>query len=234
MKSTYHAGLCLLALTALFIPTMRAAEPKVRIVAIGDSITRGVRPGVKEEETFASLLQEALRKKGIEAEILNVGIGGEQTDQALARLKTAVIDKKPTVVTIMYGTCDSYVEGGKKETRLSAEQYGKNLRRLVKELRAAGIKPILMTPPRWGDKATADGNGDHPNLRLEPYAKVCRAVAAETKTPLVDHFADWSKQAKAGTNISTWMTDECHPNPEGHKVIAKSLLPVVQAALKAK
>ena len=64
--------------------------------------------------------------------------------------------------------------------------------------------------------------------------KVCREVAAETKAPLVDHFAEWSKKAKDGTNLSGWMTDECHPNPEGHKVLAEAILPVLLEAAKGK
>src|SRR2546425_657453 len=94
---------------------IQGGDAKVRIVALGDSITRGVRPGVKAEETFAFLLQKGLQKERIPAEVINAGIGGERTDQALMRLGSAVIDRKPQVVTIMYGTNDSYVDQGKKE-----------------------------------------------------------------------------------------------------------------------
>jgi lysophospholipase L1-like esterase len=217
----------------LFAPISKAESPKLKVITLGDSITRGERPGVRANETFAARLQAALRKDAIDAEALNVGIGGERTDQALRRLKAAVIDQKPAVVTIMYGTNDSYVDRGKEEPRLSAEQYGANLRQLVKELRQAGIVPILMTPPRWGE-AARNGKGENPNGLLEAYVKVCREVAAETKTPLVDHFAHWTKQAKAGTDIAKWTTDGCHPNPEGHRIIVETMLPVVVESLKRK
>jgi lysophospholipase L1-like esterase len=69
---------------------------------------------------------------------------------------------RPAVVTIMHGTNDSYVDPGKEQPRLSAEQYGANLRRIIKELRQAGITPVLMTPPRWGD-AARNGKGENPN-----------------------------------------------------------------------
>lgn len=219
------AGLLLCA------PIGKAEGPKVKVVTLGDSITRGARPGVKADETFAAGLQVALRKNAIDAEVVNVGIGGERTDQALKRLKAAVIEQKPAVVTIMYGTNDSYVDRGKKEPRLSAEQYGTNLRQLVKELRQAGIMPILMTPPRWGD-AARNGKGENPNGLLETYVKVCREIAAETKTPFVDHFAHWTKQAKAGKDIEKWTTDGCHPNPEGHRILVETMLPIVLESLK--
>lgn len=221
------AGLLLCA------PIARTEGPKVKVVTLGDSITRGARPGVKADETFAAGLQSALRKNAIDVEVVNVGIGGERTDQALKRLKTAVVDTKPAIVTVMYGTNDSYVDRDKDQPRLSAEQYGANLRQIIKELRQANITPVLMTPPRWGN-AARNGKGENPNRLLETYAKVCRDVAEETKTPLVDHFAHWTKQAEAGIDVAKWTTDGCHPNPEGHSILLETLLPIVREALKTK
>jgi acyl-CoA thioesterase-1 len=215
-------------LVAMLLPADQGAlaqEKQVVIITLGDSITRGVRAGVKPEETFAALLQQQLRQKGVPAKVINAGIGGERTDQALQRLEKAVLALKPQVVTIMYGTNDSYVDQGQKEPRLSAEQYGKNLRELVHRLRTAGIKPILMTPPCWGARAAPNGAGENPNSRLEKYVQMCRKVAADTSTPLVDHFQHWSRQRAAGADIGQWTTDQCHPNPQGHREIAKLLLP---------
>jgi acyl-CoA thioesterase-1 len=226
---THASRLLVLGLLLLTTPAVRAQEP-VRIVTLGDSITRGVRAGVKAEETFAALLQAELRKRDVKAEVVNVGIGGERTDQALRRLAKGVLALKPRVVTIMYGTNDSYVDRGQKEPRLSAADYGRNLRRLVEELLEAGVRPILMTPPRWGAKAV-NGAGENPNRLLEHYVAVCREEAKKLKVPLVDHFAHWSKQAAAGTDVAAWTTDQCHPNPRGHREIVELLLPIVREAL---
>ena len=190
----------LLALTFFHATILLADDNEVRIVTLGDSITRGVRAGVKPEETFASLIQDNLQKKKINARVINVGIGGEGTDQALARLPKGVVALKPHVVTIMYGTNDSYVDRGQKEPRLTVTQYEENLKKIVAELGKAGIKPVLMTPPRWGTKAK-NGIGENPNSLLEKYFNACRKVAKETKTPLVDHFAYWSKKAADGFDI---------------------------------
>ncbi|MSQ96350.1 MAG: SGNH/GDSL hydrolase family protein [Gemmataceae bacterium] len=216
-----------------FLSVAMAGNPAVQIVTLGDSITRGVRAGVKPEETFAFQLQKALGKEDIKTDVVNVGIGGERTDQALQRLD-AILKLKPKIVTIMYGTNDSYVDKGAKDARISAEEYGRNLRKLVADLRKAGVTPILMTEPRWGDKAAKNGVGEHPNLRLERYVKVCREVAEETKTPLVDHFAHWTKQNANGVDIGTWTTDQCHPNPRGHEEITKLMLPAVRRVLQEK
>ena len=208
-----------------------AEEPRVRIVTLGDSITRGVRSGVKADETFAALLEEGLRKKKIEVDVTNVGIGGERTDQALNRLAKGVLSLKPQVAVVMYGTNDSFVDRGQKDSRLTAEQYGENLRKLVAELRKAGVRPVLMTPPCWGKKAGPVGTGEHPNVRLEKYVRICRTVAHETKTPLVDHYERWSRRLAEGSDPGDWTTDQCHPNPRGHREIADALLPVIVEVL---
>lgn len=208
-----------------------AGDPPIRIVTLGDSITRGERTGVKAEQTFSAMLSATLNKDGIKTLVVNNGIGGERTDQALQRLD-GIVKHKPKVLIIMYGTNDSYVDKGAKAPRISPDEYRKNLQKIVADLRKAGIAPILMTPPRWGDKAAANGLGEHPNVSLERYVKVCREVAEETKTPLVDHFAHWTKHNAAGTDIGAWTTDQCHPNPRGHREIMELMLPVVKGALK--
>ena len=107
----------------------------MKIVTLGDSITKGVRSGVKPEETFAARLEAELKAEGIATEVVNVGIGGERTDQALKRLDD-VISRRPRVVTVMYGTNDSYVDKGAAQSRLALDVYRANLKRIVDSLRA--------------------------------------------------------------------------------------------------
>jgi lysophospholipase L1-like esterase len=209
-----------------------AADANWRIVTLGDSITKGVRPGVKADETFSALLESDLRRGGLAVEVINVGIGGERTDQALARLGRDVIARKPALVTIMYGTNDSYVDKGKNASRLTVEQYRANLEKIVEELRGAGIQPVLMTEPRWGRKAAANGVSEHPNIHLEKYVAACREVAKEKRVALIDHFQLWTDRESAGQDIGVLTTDQCHPNPTGHRLIADAMTPIVLAALK--
>jgi len=222
-----HTLLSILILS-LFCGNAHAADATFRIVTLGDSITKGVRGGVKADETFSARLQAMLREKGVAVEVINAGIGGERTDQALRRLEKDVIARKPNLVTIMYGTNDSYVDKGKDASRITVAEYRANLEKLIANLRAAGVKPILMTEPRWGAKAPLNGVGEHPNLRLEKYVQACREVAKEKNVPLVDHFQIWTDREAAGEDIGAWTTDQCHPNPQGHRIIAEAIVPVVQ------
>ncbi|MEQ1828572.1 MAG: GDSL-type esterase/lipase family protein, partial [Pirellula sp.] len=213
------------------VTSTQAKSNQIRIVALGDSITKGTRAGVKQEETFAERVNLALQTGSPKAVVINVGIGGERTDQALRRLTSDVLIHKPTVVTIMYGTNDSYVDVGKSDSRLTVDEYRGNLERIVRELRAAGVTPVLMTEPRWGKTAKANGIGEHPNVRLEKFVAACREVATSTQTILVDHFQHWTDAELEGVDIGTWTTDQCHPNAEGHRVMAELMLPTLQKAI---
>jgi sialidase-1 len=203
----------------------------IRIVCLGDSITKGYRPGVKEEKTFPALLEAALRKDKIDAEVLNVGIGGETSTQGLKRLKAAVIDQQPDIVTVMYGANDSYIDIGKTAPRVPIDEYRSNLTTIVRDLRKAGITPILMTTNYYGAGHPPDGSGKNPQLQMDAYMKTCREVAAAEKVLLVDHQQMWFA-SKAGTDIEAWMTDHVHPNSRGHAEMTKTMLPVVLKAIR--
>lgn len=212
--------------TGQFVPV--AAKVPRKIVALGDSITRGVRSGVQPNETFAAVVQEELRREGKEVEVVNAGMGGERTDGALARLDRDVLALRPDWVLLMYGTNDSYVDAGKADSRLSRADFAANLRQLVTRLRRADVRPILMTEPCWGLAARPNGVGEHPNGRLAGYMAACREVAREMEVPLIDHFARWSARQSAGMDVGDWTTDQCHPNPAGHRILADEILPEVR------
>jgi len=219
--------------TFLVSDPLSAAEP-VTIVTLGDSITKGHRAGVKKDETFSAVLEQRLKQRGTAASVVNVGIGGERTDQALERLDRDVLARDPALVVIMYGTNDSYVDQGKKASRITEAEYRDNLMQLIDRVRKAGSTPVLMTEPRWGKQGGANGLGEHPNVRLEQFMVACRNVAKLKKVPLVDNFRVWSEHEAKGTDVGTWTTDECHPNPAGHVVIADAMLPVILSAIHAR
>ena len=206
---------------------------EVRIIFLGDSITRGVRAGVKENETFASLVRAALRNEKVTAVVTNRGIGGERTDQAIKRFGRDIVAAKPHVVCIMYGHNDSHVDRGQKKERITLEDYEKNLRHMVLLLRKAGIKPVLMTPPCYDRKARQGGLPDeNPNVRLEKCAAACSKLAKELKVPLIDHWAHWRKQGERTEDVTGWTTDGYHANPKGHEVMTEVILPVLRKVLE--
>jgi lysophospholipase L1-like esterase len=86
-------------------------------------------------------------------------------------------------VLIQFGHNDQPGKPG-RSTDLATE-FPANLRRYVAEVRAAGGKPVLVTPltrRQFQDGKLIDDLG--------PWAQATRQVAAETATPLVDLHAD--------------------------------------------
>ena len=76
-----------------------------RIVVIGDSFAFGISdapPGVSDEETYASRLEQLLP----ETEVINLGIGGYGTDQILLMLKEEGIRYHPDLVIVGVVTDD--------------------------------------------------------------------------------------------------------------------------------
>ena len=238
MGDSWRSGALVVALGILLSAVARADDSAstdrgaARVVTLGDSITKGVRAGVGPEETFASLVEGDLGAAGIDAEVINLGIGGERTDQAIGRLDD-VAALRPRVVTVMYGTNDSYVDPGADDSRIAVDAYEANLREIVETLLLRGIEPVLMTEPRWADDAQPDGLGRNPNERLEPYMAACRRVASECRVPLVDHFAGWTEAREEGQDLAAWTTDGCHPNPRGHRALADALAPTLSRLLQA-
>ncbi|WP_406695572.1 GDSL-type esterase/lipase family protein [Singulisphaera sp. Ch08] len=232
---TTHKPILFFLLLLVILPLrMDAAEPAPRVLLLGDSITKGVRPGVAHDQTFGGQLESTLKARGFDSSIINVGIGGERTDQALKRLDVVLTTNRPDVVLMMYGTNDSYVDIGKGASRLTVDQYRNNLLELIARIERDGAKTVLMTPPRWADDAQPNGLGENPNLRLEPFVAVVRTIARERKLPLVDHYAAWSAARQDGVSLMKWTTDGCHPNPAGHQVITEEILRVVQPLLASR
>lgn len=210
----------------------------VTIVAFGDSTTapRGTL------QVYADCLKRDLPKKGIKAEIINAGIGGNTTANAKARFEKDVLDRHPDLVVIQFGINDSIVDVWKKppatESRVAKGQYKENLERFVDTLRKEGCKVILMTPNpiRWTPKLK-DAYGKPPyrpddkdgfNVTLSPYAECVRTVAKEKKVPLVDVCAAFQAYGKVkGQSVDDLLLDGMHPNDKGHRLVTDLLIKVI-------
>jgi len=64
------------------------ADPPIRIVALGDSLTAGL--GLPAQDAFPAKLERALNAKGIAATVENAGVSGDTASGGLARLDWSV------------------------------------------------------------------------------------------------------------------------------------------------
>src|SRR5262245_10489774 len=98
------------------------------VVAFGDSITEGY--GLARGEDYPAQLERALTAKGLRVKVVNAGVSGDTTNNALDRVAT-VIAAKPSLVILEFGGNDG-LRG------LPPEVTRKNLSELIVRLQNAG------------------------------------------------------------------------------------------------
>jgi lysophospholipase L1-like esterase len=205
------------------------------IVLLGDSTTapRGALV------VYANLLEKELPARGIEAKVINAGVGGNSTADARRRFERDVLAHQPDVVVIQFGINDAAVDVWRNppatEARVSQKDYELNLRTMIQSLHKRGTRVILMTPNpmRWTPKLK-ELYGKPPydpaapqgfNVLLAGYAKTVEQLAREEKLPLIDVYQAFEDYGKGeGQAVDQLLLDGMHPNAAGHRIIADLLL----------
>lgn len=200
-------------LAMLLLSTAAVAQsPPLRIVCIGDSVTKAVRPGVKAEETFCAVVEARLKTSDKDAVVINSGVGSDTTEGGLKRFERDVLAHRPTHVFIMFGLNDAWVKQGAAKPLVALDRYDANLKQMIAILRDRKITPILMTSNPYNRPA--------PNVEVRPYIEACRKVAREENVLIVDIYARFAELAIEGDRFKKLFVDECHMNAEGNVFIA--------------
>jgi acyl-CoA thioesterase-1 len=190
-------------LTILFAsPLISSAQSTLTV--IGDSVTEGY--GVAKESSYVSLVEKEL--KGWK--VTNAGISGSTSASAPGRMKWA-LKAKPTAVLLALGGNDGL-------RALKTAELKKNLVEAIELAKKAGVKVLLAgyeAPPNYGAAYT------------KGFRDTFTEIAKEQKVPLYPFILD----GVAGDSKLN-LADGIHPNVEGHKVLAKKILPWLQKELK--
>ena len=194
-------------MAVLIVAPPAQADDKVRILALGDSLTAGY--GLPESDSFPARLQLALAAKGVKAEVINGGVSGDTSAGGLARLDWALADD-PDIVIVELGANDGLRGLDPAKTQENLEAI---LQRLAAEKRAvllAGMK----APPNLGADYGDSFNAIYP------------ALAAKHGVRLYPFFLD-GVAADAALN----QADGIHPTAAGVEVIVARILPDVMAVI---
>lgn len=79
------------------------------------------------------------------AGLVNKGVSGNTTDQAIKRFKKDVLDLHPAAVVIMLGLNDALINPKTGQPQVSKDQFERNLASMVLQLKERHTKVILMT-----------------------------------------------------------------------------------------
>ncbi|MDB6093796.1 MAG: hypothetical protein JWM32_1358 [Verrucomicrobia bacterium] len=214
--SAAFAALNLTAAAAAAAPTrlhavelLETGQP-VRIVAFGDSIT-GVYYHTGGRRAWCDLVGVALHRvyPSANIEMINAGISGNTTTDALKRIDADVLAHHPQLVIVMFGMNDV--------ARSTAEDFRSNLKQIVERIRANGGEVLLMTP-NW----ISPGDANRPVIKVADFAQIMREIGREMNAPVAD--ASRAFQAVELTDHRAWlglMSDTIHPNLRGHRLFAE-------------
>lgn len=203
----------LAGLAGLMAPSLAAAAPAPVVTLLGDSITAGY--GLPAAWSLPAQLQAALDASKVRALVRGAGVSGDTTAGGLSRVDFSV-QKDTRVCVIALGGNDLLLGLPPAETKA-------NLEAMVRKLKVRRIKVVLaglQAPPLvaevYGPSFVAEFNGVFP------------AVAKAFAVPLLPDLL-----AGVSANAALNQQDGIHPNPEGVKVIAKRLAPLVARSLRA-
>jgi acyl-CoA thioesterase I len=181
----------------------------IKMVVLGDSLSAGL--GLPASSAFPARLQKSLKLNGIPVDMINAGVSGDTSSGGRDRLDWSVPEGTDAVI-VELGANDALRGTDPAVTR-------KALSDILTRLKARKIAVLLcgmIAPPNYGTDYSARFNAIYPDL------------AKSFGVPLYPFFL----QGVAG-DAKLNQADGMHPTAEGVDVIAKNILPTVEAFLGA-
>jgi acyl-CoA thioesterase I len=198
-------------LVSIFVLTIAsrvwAADQRI-LVCFGDSITAGY--GLPQGQSFPSALEHQLNAQMYRYKVINRGVSGATTKDAVAGLPS-ILRLHPEAVIVEFGGNDG-LRG------LPLDQTRRNLDQVLTTLETAHIKILLAgitLPPNYG-----------PDY-IKSFNQVFRDLAARHHAAFVPMIYRDLIHVPA-----TIQQDGIHPTAKGSEIIAKTLLPVLKPLLR--
>jgi acyl-CoA thioesterase-1 len=173
-----------------------AAPTGKTIVCFGDSLTYGT--GAGKGQDYPSQLSALMGRP-----VVNLGVPGNTTGQALARIDT-VIEKEPRVVLVTLG-------GNDLKNRVSKEIAFKNLELIINKIQDQGALVVI-----GGIDIPFYGRG---------FGAAYEELAVKTGSVLIPNvYTDIMGRSKL-------MSDPIHPNGAGYTILARHFYEAVKPYL---
>jgi len=176
-------------------PRAQALPAGATVLALGDSLTSGV--GASADTAYPAVLQRLTGWK-----VVNGGVSGDTSAQALARLPGLLQQHQPALVIVSIGGNDFLRRQSSATTRT-------NVQRICADARASGAQVLLVAVPELSLMAAAGRLSDH---------ALYEEVAGELKIPL--HSKGWSGVLAQDRLRS----DQIHANAAGYEQFAQGLV----------
>jgi acyl-CoA thioesterase-1 len=190
------------------------------LVALGDSIT-------DDYLSWAEIVREclAIARPRDAVAVVNAGVSGDTTADALRRLY-AIARLRPDVVVTMLGTNDCQRHGPEHELLVAGAESARNLAAIRRWLARSGAFRVWITPPPVLESALASAVGERPFAVRDADVRAVARTVHELGDPVVDVRELFGDPPGAGL----LMDDGVHPSLAGQRAIAAALIGVLGQA----
>lgn len=218
-------------LSAASLALLLAAVPagaQTVYLAFGDSITMpGVAGGPSFDDAehpcpdecgYPARLEDMLQAAGIPAEVINRGVGGEDTTEGIERIDQVLDSVDADVMLLMEGTNDVSLGISVETTRF-------NLNQMAQKAAARGVTTVHATViPRTPDANLGDGD----NVITQRLNWQIRELAYNRGRELADPFEVFRSIPNVFAEYYSPGSDAVgHPNPAGFELLAEIFFDVL-------
>ena len=193
------------------LPAIPVMGPERKVIAFGDSLFAGY--GLDPRDAYPEKLENALRAKGINADVINAGVSGDTTAAGLQRLEFTLASQKdvPPALFILELGGNDLLRG------LKPAETKANLGKMLAILKEQKVPVLLMgmrAPPNYGPEYQAQFDAIYADL------------AKEYGAQLIPFWLEDIYREPA-----LFQADKIHPTADGVERLVVSTLGQVEKAL---
>lgn len=174
------------------------------ILIVGDSLSAGL--GISLKQAWPSLLQERLKTKKIDYQVINDSISGDTTSNGLARFSASLKEYQPKITIIELGANDG-LRG------LNIDIIKSNLQAMIHQAKKADSKVLILglrLPPNYGPVYT------------QAFQNMFLDLAKTNHVSVVANFLK-----NVDDNDKLIQPDRLHPTAEAQPVILDNVWPTL-------
>ena len=177
-----------------------------RLICFGDSITA---KEVSDDgtERLTPRLRYGLGSWGWE--VINAGISGNNSRDALLRVERDIVSQSPDLVTVLFGANDAATH-----KMIKLEEYKTNLLTIVQKITPE--KTVLISPSPVDESRPKNRTNDV----IKEYSNVVNQVAIETGSQFIDLFSEMIIYP----DYSKMLRDGLHYTESGYKFLSQLIL----------
>lgn len=183
----------------------------MKLLFFGDSLTAG------HEGLTEPMLTAKLKPYFSQDELINKGVNGHTTNDAMKRFTKDVLVQNPDIVVIQFGSNDSAVH-----KHVPREMYQANLEQMVKKI--GPERCVLITPPPVDESLQTQRS----NQVIESYGEAVKDVALEYGTGVVDLYKAFMEQPNTNELLKGQQNDGLHYGDAGYELVVKTLVPAIE------